>query len=72
MNKKCLDEFVYSAVELIDMDDNVRTGWLIKRTNNANNVYKLYPLAYTLCPLADVWCIYPYKSSQIKSIRRLK
>ena len=48
------------AVEIIDWNNTIRKGWFIK----IDNQYKLFPFD-------DIWNVYVYKPSQIKSIKHL-
>ena len=55
-----LKKFLGHAVELVDSHNRTYQGWLIKE----GRFYNLYPLG-------DIWHIYTYLASHIKTIKFL-
>ena len=60
ITNEILKNFNQSAVEVVDCNGFAHRGWFIK----INNEYKLFPFD-------DIWSVYVYKVSHIKSIKHL-
>ena len=55
-----LKKFLGHAVELVDSHNHTHQGWLVKE----GKFYNLYPLD-------DIWHIYTYSASRIKTVKFL-
>ena len=60
ITNEILKNFNQCPVEVVDIWNKINRGWLIK----IGNEYKLFPFN-------DIWVVYVYKVSHIKSIKHL-